>query len=346
MEIYRLNRDFIEESKIIGKSKVIKEIEIFIKKVAQVDHPVLISGETGVGKELVAQKIHKVSYRRNKSFIPVNCANLSESLIESELFGYRKGAFTDAKEDKAGLIEEASEGTLFFDEISELSLYIQAKLLRLIEHREIRRLGETKTIKINFRFISATNKDLKRSINAGKFRKDLYYRISTLELYIPALRERKEDIPLLVENILRSENQKIGKNKKITEEALNKLLQYYCPGNIRELENIIKSAFTLSNGDKIREKDISLKITEEKEKLNTSEKLYIEMVNEGKSFWEAVHSPFLKRELNRREVKEVIDLGLKKTKGTYKKLLPQFNIDKGEKNYKKFMDIIRIHRLK
>lgn len=187
MEVYRLNRDFIESKELVGKSKVIEKSKAFINKVATVDHSILISGETGVGKELVARKIYEWSNRRDKPYIPVNCANLPENLIESELFGYRKGAFTDAKEDKAGLIEETDGGTLFFDEISELPLYLQAKILRVIENREIRRLGETKTGKIDVRFIFSTNKELKEEIKGGKFRKDLYYRIITLELYIPPL---------------------------------------------------------------------------------------------------------------------------------------------------------------
>jgi DNA-binding NtrC family response regulator len=243
---------------LIGKSKAIQRIKIIIKKVHSINYPVLITGETGVGKELVGQYIHYMGSRKNKPFMQINSANILESLLESELFGCRKGAFTDAKEDKHGLLEEANGGTVFFDEISELPVNLQSKLLRVIDNYQIRRLGETKIRIIDVRFIFATNADLKKEIKKQKFREDIYYRISAIKLHIPPLRERKEDIPLLIDYFLREENKKNNRKKRLSQEAENKLLEYTYPGNIRELNNIILRAYIFSANIEIKKEDIIL----------------------------------------------------------------------------------------
>lgn len=242
--------------KIIGKSPHIKKLLEFIKKVANTDKNVLLLGDTGVGKELAARMIHSYSERKKSPFIKVNCSNLNENLLESELFGYRKGAYTGAIFDRPGLIEEADGGTFFLDEIADTNSHLQAKLLNVIEEKELRRLGENYTRKIDIRFILATNKDLSHLMMKGEFRKDLYYRISILTFYIPPLRDRKKDISLLLKEILRKENEKTGLNKKFSQKALDKLLQYHYPGNIRELENIVYRAYVFSNSDEIGEKDV------------------------------------------------------------------------------------------
>jgi Nif-specific regulatory protein len=335
-----------EEFKLVGKSSYIKKIFDFISKATKTNLNVLILGETGVGKELVAKMIHFYSERKNEPFIKINCANLNENLLESELFGYKKGAYTGAVIDKPGLIEEAKGGTIFLDEIGDIPYYLQAKLLSVIEDKELRRLGENKTRKIEARFTFATNKDLYESVLEGNFRQDLYYRISILILFISSLRKRKEDIPVLVRNITEEENKKNEKTKRITQEALNRLSAYDYPGNIRELENIIKRAYYLSDDGVIKAEHIEFENSKIKEKMNITEELYRKIINEKKSFWEVVHYPFLKRELNRREVKEIIGMGLSQTRGSYKKLLSLFNIEQGEKNYKRFMGIISTHKLK
>lgn len=335
-----------EELKVLGKSFCVKKMVHFIKKVARTDSNVLLLGETGVGKGLAAKMIHSLRERRDEPFIKINCSNLNENLLESELFGYKKGAYTGAFVDKPGLIEEADGGMFFLDEIADINFYLQAKLLSVIEEKKIKRLGENKSRKIDVQFIVATNKDLSDLVAKGMFRQDLYYRISILRFYIPPLRERKEDIPLLVMHILRKENEKNNKNKMITQEALNKLLDYDYPGNIRELENIIKRAYIFSNDTEIKEEDIEFEIIEKKEKLIITEELFRKIIKEKMSFWEVVHKPFLKRELNKREVKEIISMGLVKSNGCYKKLLPIFNIGSRKRDYKRFMDIIRIHELK
>ncbi|MCD6516420.1 MAG: sigma-54 factor interaction domain-containing protein, partial [Candidatus Aminicenantes bacterium] len=211
-----------ENTKIIGNSQPIKKLLEFIKISSKTDANILILGNTGVGKELAAMNIHLHSHRKDNPFKKINCANLNENLLESELFGHKKGAFTGAVDNKTGLIEEANLGTFFFDEIGDIPLILQAKLLSVIEEKKIRRLGENKYKKVNVRFIFATNKDLCYLIDKKKFRKDLYYRINELSYYISPLKERKEDIPLLVKSILK-------KNKAdkiiIKKEALCKLQQ-------------------------------------------------------------------------------------------------------------------------
>ena len=333
---------------LIGKSKDIKKIKKFINIVSRSKNCSLISGETGVGKELVAREIHKHSIKGDGPFVVVDSPAIPDTLFESELFGYKKGSFTDAKQDKKGLIEEANNGTIFFDEIGDLPLFLQAKLLRVIENKELRRIGETRARQVDVRYIFATNRNLKEEMKRGRFRKDLYFRISVLKIHIPPLRERKEDIPLLIDYFLEKENKERKDNKTITKQALIKLMKYDFPGNIRELQNIITRAYEIAEGREIREEHIEfeedLEEKASKKRFISPQELFKEMVERRKSFWETVHRPFLERELNRREVKEIINLGLKQTNGSYKELCKLFNIREGE--YKRFLNILRIHKIK
>jgi two-component system, NtrC family, response regulator AtoC len=253
-----------EETKfenIVGKSKKIKEICGLIEKVAANDATVLISGESGTGKELIARAIHFNGLRRQKPFIPINCAGIPESLLESELFGYEKGAFTDAVSQKLGMFELANEGTLFLDEISGLKLNVQANLLRALEEREIRRLGGTRIIKVDVRIICATNIDLKQAVQEGKFRNDLYYRLNVVPVHLAPLRQRKEDIPLLVDYFLEKYNQIFRKKiEGLTKEALEYLMHYDWPGNIRELKNVIERLAALKDDGIITPKDLPFDI--------------------------------------------------------------------------------------
>ena len=242
---------------IIGKSREIKEVLDIVKRISQSEAPVLILGESGTGKELIARAIHFQSPRKHKPFIVMNCAAIPDNLIERELFGYEKGAFTDAKEKRLGRFELADGGTLFMDEIADLSPSTQAKVLRFLQFREFMRVGGSKTIKINVRFIAATNKDLKKAVQDGKFREDLYYRIKVIPIYIPPLRERKEDIPLLVNHSIKKISQKEKKEiKDISKEALDYFIRYEWPGNVRELENMVERIIAFSTGDLITEKDL------------------------------------------------------------------------------------------
>jgi len=302
---------------------------------------VLLLGETGVGKEVAARIIYCSSDRKSSPFVKINCANLNDNLIESELFGHKKGAFTGALFDKPGLIEEANGGTFFFDEIADISPHLQAKFLSVIEDREFRRLGENKTRTIDVRFLLATNRDIFKLVEKGKFRKDLYYRINILTFQISPLRERKEDIPLFVEKFLHEIGAEFKEEKKMNPKALQKIVDYSFPGNVRELENLIRRGYVLTERKEINPEDINFEEEEE-----SPAKLFKEMVIKGRNFWEVVHEPFIRRDLNRRQVKDVISLGLKKTGGSYKNLLFLFNMGSGKKEYKKFIDIIRHFKLR
>jgi len=246
---------------IIGKSKKIREIFRIIEKVAKNDTTVFIFGESGTGKELIARAIHFNSPRKQKPFIPINCAAIPENLLESELFGHEKGAFTDAINQRLGMFELANEGTLFLDEISGLRLDVQANLLRALEEREIRRLGGSKLIKVDVRIICATNIDLRQAVQEGKFRHDLYYRLNVVPINLPALRERKEDVPLLVDYFLQKYGQAFRKKTEgLTQGALECLMRYDWPGNIRELKNVIERLSALNDNTVITDKDLPFDI--------------------------------------------------------------------------------------
>jgi two-component system response regulator PilR (NtrC family) len=231
---------------IVGKSKVIHQIFDIIKRVSSSKSTILISGESGTGKELIARAIHQNSPRNHKPFVTVSCGAIPENLLESELFGHMKGAFTGAIANKIGLFELADQGTLFLDEIGELPLLIQVKLLRVLQERQFKRVGGTKDISVDVRIVAATNRDLRRMVGENAFREDLFYRLNVIPIHIPPLRERKEDIPLLIEHFLEKYNREIGKHfTHLTDEAKVQLLAYNWPGNIRELENAIERAVAL-----------------------------------------------------------------------------------------------------
>ena len=258
----------------IGNSSCIKKIKEVIPKIAETNCNVLISGETGTGKELVARLIHKLSPRSRKPFIVIDCTTLQETLFESEVFGYEKGAFTGAISPKKGLIELADGGTLFLDEIGDLNLSIQKKFLRFLQEKSFNRLGGTKLIKVDVRIISATNRNLKEEILSGKFRADLYYRLCTLQIYIPPLRERKEDIPLIVEHYLNIKAKELNKEiKGFTKDFIDKLIKYDWPGNVRELINLIERAIILTEGDIITGDVLNEYIEQTSDKLETTSQI-------------------------------------------------------------------------
>lgn len=242
---------------ILAKSAEMNEIFRTISKIADFKTTVLIQGESGVGKELVAKAIHARSSRKSKPFVAVNCGAIPENLLESELFGHRRGAFTDATNDRRGLFEEADGGTLFLDEIGELPLSLQVKLLRALQEETIRRLGDTKDVQVNVRIICATHRDLSAETKAGRFREDLFYRINVLTLVIPPLRARREDVTLLIDHFITKNNTRLGMNVRGTSTAARKLLlEYAWPGNVRELENTIERAMVLAEADVIDTGDL------------------------------------------------------------------------------------------
>jgi putative PEP-CTERM system response regulator len=245
---------------IVGNSPKMQESFRLIKKVARSNCSVLLQGESGTGKELVARAIHYNGPRKEKTFVPVNCAALPEALLESELFGYEKGAFTGAATRKPGKFEIASEGTVFLDEIADMSLHMQAKILRVVQEQSFERVGGTKSVKVDFRLITATNKNLEEAIAKGLFREDLYHRLNVVTIYLPPLRQRKEDIALLANCFLKRYNRVNGEQlKTISAEVLDLLVDYEWPGNVRELENVIERAVVLSSNDVILPQDILLR---------------------------------------------------------------------------------------
>lgn len=235
---------------IIGSSSKMQEVFKIVERVANSNATVLIRGESGTGKELIARAIHYNSPRAAKPFIAVSCAALPETLLESELFGYEKGAFTGAVGQKAGRFELAHQGTLFLDEVPEISPPVQVKLLRVLQEREFERVGGTKTIKVDVRLIAATNRDLEQLVAEGHFRPDLYYRLQVIQVFLPPLRERTEDIPLLVQHFIEKYNKENGKLVKgVTDETMDLLMKYRWPGNVRELENVIERGVVLADAN-------------------------------------------------------------------------------------------------
>jgi two-component system, NtrC family, response regulator PilR len=246
--------------RLLGQSRPMQQLQQMIAKVARSQAPVHICGDSGTGKELAARMIHDSGPRRDGPFVPVNCGAIPSELMESELFGHKKGSFTGAVADKEGLIRSAEGGTLFLDEVADLPLHMQVKLLRVIQEKSVRPVGETRELPVDVRVLSATHRKLDELVRAGKFREDLYYRINVIELRVPALRERLDDVPPLVDMMLDRMATQMGiPRPQVTDEAMDKLLSYAYPGNVRELENILERALTLCSEDRITPEDIQLK---------------------------------------------------------------------------------------
>jgi two-component system response regulator HydG len=243
---------------LVGRSAPMRELLTKVVRIAPTEVTVLITGESGTGKELIARAIHVNSRRSARPFVPVNCAAISENLLESELFGHVKGAFTGAVKLRRGLLEEAGGGTFFFDEIAETTPAFQAKLLRVIQEHEIRRVGDNASIPVDVRVLAATNQDLRRAIADKRFREDLFYRLNVVPLIVPPLRERREDIPLLAQHFVERFNERNGTRRTLTQGAIVKLMAHSFPGNVRELENVIEQAAALARRDSIGADDISL----------------------------------------------------------------------------------------
>jgi two-component system, NtrC family, response regulator AtoC len=248
---------------ILAKSQKMQDIFRTISKIAEYKTTVLVAGESGVGKELVARAIHHRSSRRGGPFVAVNCGAIPENLLESELFGHKKGAFTDAVHDRRGLFEEADGGSLFLDEIGELPLALQVKLLRVLEDEKIRRVGDTRDLKVDVRIITATHRDLTAETKAGRFREDLFYRLNVLPILVPPLRDRRDDIPLLIDHFVARNNNRLGTSiRGLDTESRRLLFEYAWPGNVRELENTIERAMVLAEGDQIVAQDLPERLRE------------------------------------------------------------------------------------
>lgn len=305
-------------------------------------------GDSGTGKELVARGIHALGNRQGGPFVPINCSALPDDLIESELFGHRKGSFTGAVSHKPGLFEAASGGTLFLDEIATMPIHLQPRLLRVLDERKIRRLGETKERAIDVRIVAATNQRLKELIGRGEFREDLYHRLNVYQIRVPCLQEHISDIPLLTHHILQGLNRRTGHEKGITNQAISLLSGYSFPGNVRELENIIESAYHFTEESMISMEDISWRLdaqpVEGRQTLTPAESIVEDLVGGRVGFWRAVRDPFLKRDLSRDEVREIISTGLSACNGKYRRVVEYFNLP--DRDYKRFLAFLSNHNCK
>ena len=307
---------------IVARSPAMLRILEILPKVASTKANVLIMGESGVGKEIIAHAIHNLSSRSDKPFVTVNCAGIPETLLESELFGYKKGAFTGATTDRMGLFQSAHKGTLFLDEIGDLSLPLQIRLLRVVEEKRFKPLGSNKEIEVDIRLISATNQDLEQKVTAGQFREDLYYRLNVIPIRIPPLRERKEDIPVLVDYFLKKYSKELGKETpKISSSALSFLMEYGFPGNVRELEHIIERCVALETGNIILPESLVISNFKKKKHLLKEE---AELPSEGID---------LEKKLAQIEKKFILE-ALKRTKGVKKEAAKLLNLSFRSFRYK------------
>ncbi len=311
---------------MIGKTELMLRMFERIRAAARVTGAILITGETGTGKELVARAVHERAETHGGKFVAVDCGALPEDLIESELFGYRRGAFTTAVIDKPGLFEEADGGTIFLDEIANTSRRFQAKLLRVLQEKQVRRLGDIASRNIDVRVVAATNCELSTLVRKGDFREDLYYRLNVFHIQVPPLRKRLEDLPLLVEHILQG-------RKTISGGAMVKLQGYSFPGNVRELQSIVESCVYIAAGAEIEERDLVLPSEAHRnEDLDTTIK---------SNFWESVARPLADRTITRHHVEMMIRQGLQQTGGSYRRLVNLFKMP--DSDYKRFMDFLRRH---
>jgi len=328
---------------IVGNSKPIREvfrhIEIAAKSVANV----LIEGESGTGKELVAKAIHAAGPRVKGPFVPVDCGAIPETLIESELFGSKRGAFTGATADRPGLFEAAHGGTIFLDEISNTSLALQAKLLRVIQEREVRRIGETKGHPVDVRLIVATNTNLDVLVQQRQFRQDLLFRLKVLHIPLPPLRQRRADIPLLVESFLHNLNTAHKTRKHAVPEFLEEISKLSFPGNVRELQNLVERAYFLAKGatlEVVPPDHASAQAAPASAAPRDDVYAFFKDLSEGrKNFWSEVRDPYKRRDIPREKVIALVDIGLRETRGNYKALAELFKVD--EKEYRRFMDFLR-----
>ncbi len=331
---------------ILGSSSAARDLREQIRRIADCPLDVLIWGETGTGKELVAQALHRLSGRSSGAFVAVDCGSFSDTLFESELFGYRKGAFTGATESRAGLLESGNGGTVFLDEVSNLSLRLQAKLLRVVQEREVRRIGETCPRKLDIRIVAATNKNLRKEIKMARFRRDLYFRLRSAEIWVPPLRARKEDIPVLIECFLARSIQARGQRKRFSSEAKTRLLQYRYPGNVRELKSIVDGAYYQAGSTIIELSDLHPDVLQDEsvashELPNQARELFELIKDRLTSFEDAVRKPYLERRLTSEMVRQVLGMALKASAGRYRNAFRLLGIP--EKDYSVMMLFLKRH---
>ena len=334
---------------IVAGSAAMLEVLAIARRSAAGDAKVLVTGESGVGKDVIARLIHVSSKRANGPFIAVNCAGLTETLLESELFGHVKGSFTGAYRDKRGKLQMAHGGTLFLDEVGEMSLRMQALLLRFLETGEIQSVGAHDEMNhVDVRVIAATNRNLPERVAAGEFREDLLYRLRVIHIHVPPLRERRDDIPLLVAHLLK----RAERPMEVSEDAMILLQRYRWPGNIRELQNVVEQAMWFADREiidighlppSVRSSGEGL-LPQRERRRQTADDLYDALVSGGYSFWEHIHPIFLSRDITRHDVRELVIRGLRTTNGNYRGLLRLFGIP--TQDYKRFHNFLMAHGCK
>jgi len=338
--------------KPVAASPQMMELLQEVERVARADAKVLITGESGVGKELIAEAIHAGSHRARRPFVAVNCAGVTETLLESELFGHARGSFTGAYRDKAGKLELADGGTAFLDEIGEMSLRMQGVLLRFLETGELQKVGaDEATRQVDVRVVSATNRNLRDLIAQGQFREDLFYRLNVVHLVVPPLRERKEDIPVLARHFL---DLQVAKPetvvRDIAPDALGMLTDYRWPGNVRELQNVVERLVVTGRNPVITTNElpmdirmqagVTLKPTRERRRTPADE-LYRRLVEDRESFWTTVYPLYMQREITKTHLRDLVKRGLQEARGNYRIVTRLFNIN--DRDYKKFLNFLRKH---
>lgn len=337
---------------LIGRSPAIVALQQEIERVARSDAKVLITGASGVGKEIVARGIHMRGPRAANAFAPVNCAGLPETLLESELFGHVKGSFTGAYRDKPGKLEMAHLGSVFLDEVGEMTLRMQGLLLRFLETGELQKVGADGGGRIvNVRVIAATNRDLREMIKQGTFREDLFYRLNVIHILVPPLRERREDVPLLMNHFL---SQFAATNRtavaSVSPEAMKAMMEYSWPGNVRELENVIERLVVTSQDQVLEAEHLPVEIRvqdrlafrpKRERRRTVADDLYKRMLDQKESFWTSVYPLFMDREITRANVREVVRRGLEEARGNYKIVARLFNME--ARDYKRFLNFLRKH---
>lgn len=336
---------------LIGQSPAIGAVREEIEYAARCDAKVLVTGESGVGKEIVARLIHAGSERRHNSLVTVNCAALTESLLETELFGHVRGSFTGAHRDRTGVLEQAHRGTVFMDEIGETTPRMQGLLLRFLETGEIQRVGSERTeARVNVRVIAATNRNLVDGVAAGTFREDLFYRLNVIQLHLPPLRERLEDVPALLANFLTTfAAQYQMPVPTVADDAMAMLESYGWPGNVRELKNVAERLVVRSRNGRIDMADLppvvlrpaNVAVTAATGTRSVEDVLYEKMVDRRESFWSAVYTPFMSRDLTREHLRGLIRKGLEQTGGSYRILTELFNMPASD--YKRFLNFLMKH---
>ena len=334
---------------IVGSSPQMREVVALARRAAGGESKVLVTGESGVGKDLIARIVHLASRRATAPFVAVNCAGLTETLLESELFGHAKGSFTGAYRDKPGKLQLAHRGTLFLDEVAEMSLRMQALLLRFLETGEIQTVGAHEvTARVNVRVVAATHRNLGERVSSGDFREDLLYRLRVIQIHVPPLRERREDVPLLLDHFFK----KAGRGVRVTDAAMQVLQRYRWPGNVRELQNVAEQALWFADNDVVDTHHLPPVIRTAGEALlphrerrrQVADDLYDALVSGGYSFWEHVHPIFLDRDITRHDIRELVARGLKTTHGNYRALLRLFGMP--HQDYKRFHNFLMAHGCK